>query len=316
MSEGTNVISTNVPAHITARIAARGGAKSAALEAVVSGESYPRISTRASRYRLIDQGVETVIGTELKVIIVAVNPVVSKIWYDKAYSEANDSVRPTCFSNDGVKPDASIENPVSPNCSQCPKNVRGSRITPSGAQSKECNDIRHIAVVPSADPSKVYGLTVPVSAMKAFRVYFKELSQYGMIPEEVVTTLGFDDTASYPKMTFKHFGFVPEKHLKTVEEMGATPETKAIIRVLSGPQAPRLVAPVTAPAASAIAPPAEAPKPEAPTDEPVPVPQTTEVKVEKVKAKAKGADPKPAVAPAQATDAVTALEAELDGLFQ
>lgn len=315
MSENTAV--ATVPAHILARIAARQGAKSALLDAVASGDTFPRVSIRASRFRLNDQGVETVVGTELDVVFVAVNPKVSKIWFDKAYSsDTDDKSPPACFSYDGVRPEASVTSPVSENCAQCPKNVLGSRITPSGKPSKECNDVRYVAVVPSADPSKVYGLTVPVSAMKAFRLYFKELSQYGLIPEEVVTTLGFDDDASFPKITFKHKGYVPEKHLETVAAMGSSTEAQQVIRVSSTPALP---APARAPALPSK--PVQAEKPVPPVEKVIP-PSDEEVVLAPAKpavaakpaATPKVVKPAPA-APAPASDAISALESQLDDLF-
>lgn len=315
MTEATTAVAT-VPAHILARIAARGGAKSAALDAVVSGISYPRVSIRASRFRLVDEGVETVVGVEMDVVFVAVNPKVSKIWYDKPYSsDTDDKTPPACWSDDGVRPDASIATPVNDNCAQCPKNVLGSRMTPAGKQTRECSDIRHVALVPSADPTKVYGLTIPVSAMKAFRKYFKELSQYGLIPEEVVTTLGFDDQASFPKLTFVQKDYVPLKHLKHIEELGTAVETKQIIRLTSTPAiaGPRPAAAVSKaiPAQPATAPVAEKEVVAAPTDEPV-----VEAPKPARPAPAKPAKTAAAPAAAPAGDPVAALENQLDELFK
>lgn len=233
-----------VPAHIAARIAARGGQKSSVLAAVLTeGFAYPKISTRASRFRLVEDGVETVVGTTLDVVIVGSNPKVSKIWYSKPY-DGSDNVRPDCWSDDGVSPHPDVETPFHPTCATCPNNILGSKITPNGAKSKICGDQRNLAVVPAADPTKVYGLTVPVSGMKGLREYFKDLSNYGMIPEEVVTELGFDEKASYPKITFaqkKQNGFVPEKALAAIEEIAASEEVKIATRQVSG--APRLAAP-------------------------------------------------------------------------
>jgi hypothetical protein len=306
-----------VPAHIAARVAARQqqGVKSAALDAILTGLSYPKVSIRASRFRLVDEGVETVVGTELDVVFVAVNPKVSKTWYDKPYSaDSDDKTPPACWSHDGVKPDPQVAAPVSDNCAQCPKNVLGSRMTPSGKQSKECGDIRFVAVMPSADPSKVYGMTIPVSAMKAFRLYFKELSQYGLVPEEVITTLGFDDDASFPKLTFKHKGYVPEKYLNKIVEMGNAVETKQIIRVVAAPQlsAPRQATAPSKPVETEKAAPAQVAQErvvEAPTDEPVvaaPAPKPTPA--------ARKAPAKPP-AEAPADNAVAALESQLEDLF-
>jgi hypothetical protein len=215
---------------------------------------------------------------------------------------------------------------VHDNCPQCPKNVLGSRITPQGKQSKECNDVRFVAVVTAADPSKVYGLTIPVSAMKAFRIYFKELSQYGLIPEEVVTTLGFDDQASFPKITFKHKGYVPEKHLATIEELAQMPETRQIIRVA---QLPALTAPVSRP--SLPSKPIEVAKAAEPKDvTPVPADEPVAVKEEKPAVRephefhsknakqeaVKEAKPvKGKAKPTPTEEAVSSLEKQLDDLF-
>lgn len=324
---------SNIPAHIAARINQRQGASSAALDAVITGTTFPRVSIRASRYRLVDDAEEKVVGTEMDVVVVAVNPAVSKVWYDKAYTGDSDApVLPACFSNDGKTPDPSVKSPVSTSCVNCPKNVLGSRITPNGAQSKECNDVRHMAVLPAADPSKPYALTVPVSGMKALRQYFKGLAGYNLIPEEVITTLGFDDQASFPKITFKHKGYVNEKHIKSIEEMAQTPEVKVMTRQVAVPVVqPTLPAPEAAPA-PAPAPVAAAPAPApAPKDEPVraakdpgdylsdkkkqELADEEAAKAKRVRAAAKPAEPAPAPA-AQPTDHEAALSAQLDDLFK
>lgn len=308
----------NVPAHIAARAAARqqAGTKSAVMAAVVSGDGYafPKISIRASRYRLVEDGVETPVGVNLDVVIVGANPNISKIFYGKPF-DGSDNVRPDCFSNDGIKPDGSVLTPVSTSCASCPHNVLGSRMTPSGAKSKMCADQRHLAVVPAADPNKVYAFTVSVSAMKNLREYFKELQNYGLAPEEVVTELGFDDTASFPKVTFKHKGFVPEKLLGKVDELVASEDVKEAVRLI----APRSAGPaLAAPAAAAAA----LPKPsvdDAYEEEPAAAAAPAPAKTTKPKAA-------PAPAPAEAEpegDAVaqgepltaSALEAKLDSLF-
>jgi hypothetical protein len=107
-----------------------------------------------------------------------------------------------------------------------------------------CADQRHLAVVAAADPSKVYSLTVPVSGMKALREYFKDLGNYGIGPEEVITELGFDDAASYPKITFKQKGYVPEKAISRVDTLIASDSVKVATRQLA-PQAagPAIAAP-------------------------------------------------------------------------
>ena len=254
----SNALAT-VPAHIAARIAARqqAGTKSAVTSAIVgegSGGGIPRISIKAGRYRLVEDGVETTVGITLDTIVIGANPRVSKVFYGQAYDAAAENVRPSCFSNDGLKPDALVESPVSASCATCPNNQLGSKILPSGAKSKMCADQRHLAVVAAADPSKVYSLTVPVSGMKAMREYFKDLDNYGMIPEEVITQLGFDDQASYPKITFKQNGYVSEKAATRVDALASSDDAKIATRQLAPTNAaPAIAAPVAAPAIAAPA---------------------------------------------------------------
>lgn len=250
----SNAVAT-VPAHIAARIAARqsAGEKSANMKAILGdgGLSFPKISIRAGRYRLVEDGVETPVGISLDAVIVGVNPRVSKVFYAKAYDQSAEAVRPDCFSHDGLKPDASVTAPVSNGCANCPNNVLGSKILPSGAKSKLCNDQRHMAVVAAADPTKVYALTIPVSGMKGLREYFKDLDNFGLNPEEVITELGFDDAASYPKMTFLRKGYVPEKSIDRISQITTGEDVKVAVR-LSAPTAnttARIAAPVPPPAA-------------------------------------------------------------------
>ena len=244
-----------VPAHIAARIAARqqAGTKSSVASAIVSdGPNIPRISIRAGRYRLNEDGVETTVGVSLDTIIVGANPRVSKVFYGKAFDASADNVRPDCWSNDGIKPDASVQLPVHNSCADCPHNVLGSKILPSGAKSKMCADQRHLAVVAAADPTKVYSLTVPVSGMKALREYFKELGNYGIGPEEAITELGFDDAASYPKITFKQKGYVPEKAISRVDALLESDSVKVATRQIAPKNTgPALAAPATRPAIAA-----------------------------------------------------------------
>lgn len=299
---------TTVPAHIAARIAARqqAGTKSAISSAILGegGVSYPRISIKAGRYRLVEGGVETTVGITLDTIIVGANPRVSKIFYGQAYDAAAEGVRPACFSNDGLRPDSSVESPVHTACATCPNNVLGSKVLPSGAKSKLCADQRHLAVVAAADPTKVYSLTVPVSGMKAMREYLKELDNYGIIPEEAITQLGFDDQASYPKITFTQNGYVSEKAAARVDQLAASDEAKIATRQMD----PREAAPgIAAPEAkAAIAAPVA--KPAAPA-----VDDAYEDEAEAAPVAAAPAKPaKPAVAPVKAS---SELESKLDSLF-
>jgi uncharacterized protein YdaT len=158
-----------------------------------------------------------------------------------------------------------------------------------------CSDQRHLAIVPAADPTKVYSLTVPVSGMKSLREYFKELGNYGVGPEEAITELGFDDSASYPKITFKQKGYVPEKAIERIDVLLSSDQVKVATRQLTPSQAgPALAAPQKA---TQIAAPA--------------VDDAYEEEAA-VQAVAKPVKEKPTVASVKASDE---LSAKLDSLF-
>lgn len=305
----TTTAMTQVPAHIAARIAARqaaGNGKSEAMKAILGeGASFPKISIRAGRYRLVEDGVETPVGITLDAIIVGVNPRTSKVFYAKAYDQSADNTRPDCFSNDGLKPDASVTTPVANGCANCPNNVLGSKILPSGAKSKMCNDQRHLAVIAAADPNKVYGLTVPVSGMKALREYFKDLDNFGMNPEETITELGFDDTASYPKMTFARKGFVPEKHITKIDSIVGSDDVKVAVRIMA-PNGSTQAA-IAAPAANAAL--------AAPTPAPALKPAVDDAYEEEAPAAPVAAAPAPSKPVAAPVKSSSELEAKLDNLF-
>jgi hypothetical protein len=140
--------------------------------------------------------------------------------------------------------------------------------------------------------------------MKAMREYLKELDNYGIIPEEAITQLGFDDQASYPKITFTQNGYVSEKAAARVDQLAASDEAKIATRQMD----PREAAPgIAAPEAkAAIAAPVA--KPAAPA-----VDDAYEDEAEAAPVAAAPAKPaKPAVAPVKAS---SELESKLDSLF-
>lgn len=312
-----------VPAHIAARIAARqqAGKRSALVEALSGAPQPPRISIKASRFRLVENDVETVVGPELDVVIVGANPKVSKVFFANEYDPDADNLRPDCASADGMHPDADVDSPVCDSCAKCPNNVLGSKINKSGAKSKLCSDVRYLAVVPAADPSKVYALNVSVTAMKPLRQYVQGLANYGIAPEEVVTKLGFDDNASYPLLTFTQGRFLPEKALDAIDDITTG---EAVKIATHADTQPRLPAPAAASAETNVAQLEEkraekAAKKAAPAQT-FPGEEEEEVEVEEKKPtkpaakRAKKAEPEPEVVE-EGTDETSELEAALDDIF-
>jgi hypothetical protein len=238
-----------------------------------SGQSFPRISIKASRFRIKEGDTETVLdSTTLDVVIFGANPRLSKTWYAKSWDKDAEPAAPDCYSLDGVSPDPEAEDAQNDLCASCPHNAWGSKVTPTGQQVKACSDNKRLAVVSADDPSgPVYLLSVTPAALKGLNQYQKELSVRGIPPEIVKTRVSFDTDASFPKLKFTFGGFLDADMQEVVDGLFGSEQVKEITgETLRTPVAvPKLAAPAPVaprPAVRAAPPvePAPAPAP-APT---------------------------------------------------
>ena len=269
----SNLVPTNiqVPAHLANRIG-KPSALSLALMGGISGtsaESYPRLSIKGSRFRIIEDGNETVLDTvALNVIIVGSNPRLSKTWYAKAWSKDSEPAAPDCYSLDGVGPAADSTQPQNDLCASCPQNAWGSKVTDNGQQIKACADQKRLAVVSADDPSgPIYLLQVTPAALKGLNAYQKELSMRGIAAEIVTTKITFDTSASFPKLQFGLGGFNDDATQAIVDELFDTPKVKEITGEATVQQPRPVVAAIpepVAPAPAKVAPSAPAPAEDTP----------------------------------------------------
>lgn len=226
------VANAQVPAHLANRI----GSGSALTKSLGSGlggtgdSSVPRISIKGARFRLVEDGTETVLpDTTLEAVIVGANPRLSKTYYAKAWDPNDEPEAPDCFSLDGVRPDASVTTPENDICATCPNNVWGSKIGPNNQQLKACADQKRLAIVAADDPEgTVYLLQVTPAALKGLNQYHKDLSVRGIPAEVVRTRISFDTDASFPKLKFSFGGFLDEETQEAVDKLFDSPEVKTI----------------------------------------------------------------------------------------
>jgi hypothetical protein len=207
MSNITLFSSANVPAFArnnelsdTARALTGGGA----------GVSTKRISIKGGVFRLVAGGKEitSIEDRHLDVIIVRAAPKVSRIFYAGAYN-AEAIVRPECWSNDGEKPDASIESPQNNTCMGCPQNEAGS----GNGNSRACRFQQRLAVVLANNPEgDVLQLTLPATSIfgkedgdkRPLQAYARYLAAQTppVNPEQIITRMKFDTKAESPKLFF------------------------------------------------------------------------------------------------------------------
>lgn len=254
-------VNVQVPAHLANRIGKPTVLAQSLMGGISSGESFPRISIKGSRFRIVDGDAETVLNTvALDVVIVGANPRLSKTWYEKPWDPDSEPSAPDCFSLDGVSPHIDSATPQNDLCASCPQNAWGSRVTPQGQQVKACADQKRLAVVAADDAGgPVYLLQVTPAALKGLNQYQKELAMRGIPPEIVKTTVSFDTDASFPKLKFGFGGFIEPDVQAVVDELfgaarvleitgekaAATPEVPAIEK--PKPAAVKAVEPEPAP---------------------------------------------------------------------
>ncbi len=262
-----------VPAHLRNR-----GSRVALTENIAGGltvgSTFPKISIKASRFRIVKDGTETPLPVlTLPTVIVGGNPRVSKAFYAAEYDGNAEATAPDCYSLDGVKPAGDSKNVQASLCATCPKNAWGSKITQQGKQLKACADKKRLAVAAADDPEgDLYLLEVTPAAFKDFATYIKQLQMKGIALETVVTNIGFDATASFPKVTFGFGGFLSEDQQNAIDSRLDDP----IITEITGEATSTVVeaAPAPAPRMAAKPAPVEVIEPEI-VEEEVPVSNVT-----------------------------------------
>jgi hypothetical protein len=230
-----------VPAHVAARMGKPSVLAQNMSGGLGAGEAVPRISIKGSRFRIVEDGTETVLDqTVLDTVIVGANPRLSKNYYAKAWDPDAEATGPDCFSMDGVRPDPSIAEPQNNICASCTKNAWGSKKGPQGQDLKACADQKRLAVIAAEDPAgPVYLLQVTPAALKGLKQFQKELERRGIPPETVKTRITFDTNASFPKLVFKFGGFIDAETQALVDPLFDSPEVRAITAEYVGtPPAP------------------------------------------------------------------------------
>ncbi len=189
--------------------------------------AFPIISYRGRTWRVRKGGEEEIYLNEeqeavqsIEVVFLRSNAQPSKVYYEAKYSEG-DSGPPSCWSANGIKPDAGVTNPINPVCQTCPMNVWGSKTTDAGKPARACSDVRRAAVAfkhqleavaageLSLDDIDTLLLRIPPATLNPLKDYVeKTLKPKGVTPWMLVTKVGFDTEVSYPKLTFKGLRFL------------------------------------------------------------------------------------------------------------
>lgn len=231
----------NMPAHLGNTL---GMEHNDDLQGGISG-GYPVISYKGKTWALNEAGTVTYImkeedpdevATSIEVVLVKANPILSKVYYEGGYVEGSTE-KPQCHSNDGIAPALDATAPQSTTCALCPHNAWGSRISETGGKGKACADSRRIAIVPSGELDRAMLLRIPAATLRDLAQYAQMLKRRNAPYQAVVTKIGFDPSAAYPKMTFKATRWVTQEEAEKISEMMDSDIVAQIIGQTSTPHA-------------------------------------------------------------------------------
>ncbi len=232
------LINLDQPAGLPAHL--QGFASSAGQNMVVGGGAFNRIGLKGSRFRLIVNGQEELIVEDnfLDVIIVGASPGVSRLFYQGVY-DPETKTAPTCYSTDGITPNADVVNKQSGKCQMCPQNQIGSRVSGDGRKTRACGFFKRLAVALPSAPTLLYrldakGMTIfadgkPANNKFSLAEYGKKLNTRGIDPCWLVTRLTFNTDESVPVVLFS-----PSRYLEP-------DETAIVADVINGGEVERLL---------------------------------------------------------------------------
>jgi hypothetical protein len=204
-------------------------------KSLAGNTSTKRISIRGGVFRLMVSGEEVAKNENrfMNIVIVNGGRDIARQYYAGKYV-AGETSAPDCWSNDGKRPDASIESPQGATCEGCPQNIKGS----GNGDSRACRFQQRLAVVLADDiGGDVYQLTLPSTSIfgrgdvdkMPFQQYAKYVGSQGKNINTLVTEMRLDSDSDTPKLTFKPVKFLTREQWETACEKGDSPAAKAAI---------------------------------------------------------------------------------------
>lgn len=204
-------------------------------KALAGNTALKRISVRGGVFRMMVNGEEIAKNENraMNVVIVNGNPHVSRQFYASAYV-AGEASAPDCWSNDGIKPDTSIESPQNSTCEGCSQNIKGS----GQGESRACRYQQRLAVVLESDiGGDVFQLSLAPTSIfgrgdldkMPFQQYAKYVGSQGKNINTLVTEIRFDSDSATPKLVFKPVRFLKREEWELAKERGNSPAAKSAV---------------------------------------------------------------------------------------
>jgi hypothetical protein len=205
-------------------------------KALVGNGGSKRISLRGGKFRMVVNGEEVLTSNSESLNVVIVNAArdVSRTFYAKVYNPKEDAAPPDCWSNNGVAPDATVEEPQHHNCTECPQNVKGS----GAGGGRACRHFRRVAVALADDVGgDVYQLQLASKSIfgkgdlthMPFEQYVKYVGSQGYNLNTLTTEMRFDSDSDTAKLFFKPLKFLSKEQWEVAKRQGETPAAKRAV---------------------------------------------------------------------------------------
>lgn len=251
---------SQLPAHL----AAAGVSTLNTMAEAFASVAFPSISIKGKVFHIVREGKRTLITRPVAkagdpvepasaVEVVILNIQRAKTYYEDSYEEGSEA-KPTCFSNDGIKPEASVEDKQCDTCELCPHNAWGSGTNDKGeaTKGKACADVQRVAVASPANLDDAFLLRVPPASLKNLAETAKQLSGRNIPLNGVVMRITFDTNAASPTLIFRPVGYLDGAGFEKAKAL----ENSQLVLMIIGKKGhtPAIVPPKEKPVASLAAP--------------------------------------------------------------
>jgi hypothetical protein len=189
-----------------------------------------------------DDGDEEAVGT-MRVVILDYAKRRGRAFYEGTYDPAKPG-KPVCWSEDGIKPHASVEAKQHGKCEGCPMSIKGSKVNDSGKSTAACSQHRMLAIVP-ANKLDFTPLRLKLSITSDWDGQSPELEAQGWFAfsnftaylqkkgashtAAFVTKMRFDPNVTWPKVMFAHDRWLDAKELEVIKPIVKSDEVKGLL---------------------------------------------------------------------------------------
>ena len=201
---------------------------------------FASLSIRGKCFAIVKDGNRTVLknpkdpdsnASFVDVVMLKVSPYKSKAFYKNGYDANAEDLRPTCFSSDGIKPDASVENPQCKSCAACPYNqFKSASGNGEGVRKgKACPDYIRIAIAAPDNVDEPIALRIPPTSIRTLGEYARVLEKHKAPYQGVITRISFVPEEATPRLTFKAISFVDKATYDAVKEQAESDMVRTMV---------------------------------------------------------------------------------------